>query len=61
MIICVCNNIRSSDIARNPTLLAECGTNCGTCKRWLDSDQGKQYIVCLLSENAHAVNQIHTI
>jgi hypothetical protein len=56
MIICVCNNIKSSDIQRNPSLLAECGTQCGTCKRWLESPQGQQYVQRLLSESPHAVN-----
>ena len=58
MIICVCNNIRSSDIARDPQLLARCGSQCGTCKRWLESPQGTQYIQRLLSETADAVNKV---
>lgn len=53
MIICVCNNISTSDVQRDPTLLKECGTNCGTCVKWLESPEGQQYIKCLLSERTH--------
>ena len=35
VIVCVCNNISESDLARDPSLVAQCGTQCGTCTEWL--------------------------
>jgi len=32
MIVCICNNIKDSDIKNNPLLLEQCGTKCGSCK-----------------------------
>ena len=31
MYVCICNAIKSSDIARDPSLITSCGTNCGKC------------------------------
>ena len=31
MIICICNNIKQSDLDKNPKLILKCGTKCGKC------------------------------
>lgn len=31
MIICICNNIKESDIKKDPSLIHKCGTQCGKC------------------------------
>ena len=31
MIVCVCNNIKESDLQRNPFLINVVGTKCGIC------------------------------
>ena len=43
MIICICNNISSGAVARDPALLGQCGSQCGTCVLWLESTEGQQF------------------
>lgn len=32
MILCICNNIKGSDLKKDPKLIFKCGTQCGKCK-----------------------------
>ena len=32
MIVCICNNIKESDLKKDPKLIFKCGTQCGKCK-----------------------------
>lgn len=41
MIICICNNIKDSDIKKNPSLLEQCGTKCGCCKPAVEDRKNK--------------------
>lgn len=38
MYVCVCNAITSSDIERDPALITECGTKCGKCIPYIQSN-----------------------
>jgi hypothetical protein len=38
MYVCVCNAITSSDIERDPTLITSCGTKCGRCIPYVQSN-----------------------
>ena len=38
MYVCVCNAITSSDIERDPTLITQCGTKCGKCIPYVQSN-----------------------
>jgi hypothetical protein len=56
MIICICNNISTSAVTRDPSLLQECGTQCGTCALWLESPEGQQFTQQLKFETYDAAN-----
>ena len=38
MYVCVCNAITSSDIERDPALITHCGTKCGKCIPYIQSN-----------------------
>mgnify|MGYP001567399861 len=38
MYVCVCNAITSSDIERDPALITACGTKCGRCIPYVQSN-----------------------
>ena len=38
MYVCVCNAITSSDIERDPALITDCGTKCGKCIPYIQSN-----------------------
>ena len=38
MYVCVCNAITSDDIKRDPALITSCGTKCGRCIPYIQSN-----------------------
>ena len=38
MYVCVCNAITSDDIKRDPALITSCGTKCGRCIPYVQSN-----------------------
>ena len=38
MYVCVCNAISSDDIKRDPALITSCGTKCGRCIPYIQSN-----------------------
>ena len=38
MYVCICNAITSTDIARDPSLITSCGTNCGKCVPYIQQN-----------------------
>lgn len=38
MYVCICNAITSSDIERDPALITKCGTRCGKCIPYVQSN-----------------------
>ena len=38
MYVCVCNAISSDDIKRDPALITSCGTKCGRCIPYVQSN-----------------------
>lgn len=38
MYVCICNAITSSDIERDPALITKCGTKCGGCIPYVQSN-----------------------
>lgn len=60
MIVCICNNISETDLARDPQLITQCGTQCGSCCPLVEQFNQQSLTVYVTDSDYSRFEELHT-